>query len=318
MPKHIVVVGATGEIGQAITRRLLERGERVTIVSRDPQAAQRLLPGATAYQRWQMDEVAPWQAILQGADVIMNFASAPVFAQKWTPAYREQLNTIHIQGTNIIVRAMQTIDRPPAVFINASAVGIYGYSKASNEPFNEQAVPDDDAFTNECFLWEKAAFAAEAFGVRVVLLRTSFVLDYQLGGLPPMAQATRNYVGGPILGAHWTPWIHIKDVQGLIEFAMDNQNVRGGLNLCAPDVVSQRDFQATLSRVLHRPALFAKPSWLLRLFMGEAATILIHGKRVIPQKALDLGYQFRFPTLEAALYDLLSENTRLTTPREER
>ena len=144
--------------------------------------------------------------------------------------------------------------------------------------------------------------------MRTVLLRTGYVLDASpRGGLARQAAQFRRGFGGPVLpGKQWVPWIHLADEVGLIQMALSDERVRGPLNCTAPEVPRNREFAATLGRVLGKPVRMAVPGFAMRMGLGVAADILIHGRRVVPQKALDLGYQFRFPTLESALRDLLT------------
>jgi uncharacterized protein (TIGR01777 family) len=171
-----------------------------------------------------------------------------------------------------------------------------------------RTTPGDDFWGRVSLPWEEAALEAERLGVRTVVLRTGYVLDGRPGsGLAQQVAQFRRGFGGPVRpGSQWVPWIHIADAVELILLALDDERVRGPLNCTAPGVVRNREFAETLGRVVGKPANRAMPGVMLRMFMGVVADTIIHGRCVVPEAALALGYDFRFPTLDAALRDLVA------------
>lgn len=297
---HVVVAGGTGFIGRALVDALLREGRRVTVLTRrSEEEARRVLPGGAAVVGWQGNEdTAPLPA---DADAVVNLAGAGI-ARRWTRAAKRLILDSRVRTTEAVVRALQRAGGP-RVLVNASAVGYYG--PRGDERVTEREGPGDDFLARVCRAWEAAAVEAERAGVRVVRLRTGFVVG-RGGGLRLMALPFRLFVGGPLgSGRQWMPWIHIEDVVGMIRFALDRDDVSGPLNVSAPEPVRNRDFARALGRVLGRPSVFPAPALALRLVMGEAADMILTGQRSVPEAALAAGYRFRFTDPEAALRDVL-------------
>jgi uncharacterized protein len=195
----------------------------------------------------------------------------------------------------------------PEVFVSASSVGTYGYAGFTDVEHTEDSPAGTDFWGRDSQLWEEAAVEADRLGIRTVVLRPGYVLDAHAGsGLAQQIEQFRRGFGGPVLpGTLWVPWIHIADVAGLIVLAVEDTRVRGPLNVVAPGVVRNTEFAATLGRVVGKPARLPVLGFMLRLGFGMTADTIVHGRRVVPRKALDLGYQFQFPALEPALRDLV-------------
>lgn len=305
--KRIVVVGATGEIGRALSQHILQMADyELVVFSRDPDRAKTLVPGAIEYVAWQPEEIGAWASAIDGAYAVVNLAGAPAFGTKWTSEYRKQLRENRIMIAQGLVRAMEQASVKPQVYINGSSVGSYGFTTSNDKEVNEETTPDNDSYAKESLEVEQEAKKAEHSGIRTVLLRTSFVIDRNGGGLPQMAQSMRRYMGGVILpGSQWMPWIHIDDEVHIILKAIADERVRGPINATAPDVPTNRTFMKTMGNILHRPIIMRLPVFMLRAFLGDGAAILTRGRRVVPGKMLQLGYQFQYPTLKQALLNLL-------------
>lgn len=304
--RRVVVTGATGLIGRRLFEQLKSRGYQIVIFSRDPQKAQRSLPGAAEYMAWTPSESGPWASAIDGADAVIHMAGAPILGKRWSEAYKAEIRTSRVIGTRGIVNAMRAAQNKPRVFVSGSAVGFYG--GRDDTKLDESAAPGDDFLSQVCVEWENEASQAEALGIRTVLVRTGIVLDPSEGALPQMSLPFRFYGGGPILpGTQWFPWIHVDDEVGLILFALEDERARGALNASAPEPQTNRDFSKTLGKVMGSPSWFPVPGFGLRILLGEVAGMLTEGQRVIPKKALDLGYQFKYPTSEQALRQLLKK-----------
>jgi uncharacterized protein (TIGR01777 family) len=305
--KRAVVVGATGLIGKAVSTRLLERGYELTVFSRDPAKAREALPGASDYVAWQPQETGDWERFIDGAYGVINMAGAPFF-RKWTPDYEREVRESRILGTRGLVNAMRAAKVKPRVFINGSSVGSYGYDNRTNRdtPLDEESPAGSDSWGQDSLVYEQDAEQAEALGVRVVLVRTGIVLADHDSALQGQIPQFRNYFGGWVRpGTQWCSWIHIDDEAGLILFALENDQVRGLLNATAPEPQRNKEFSQTLGRVLKRPVWLGVPAALLTRFLGPVAVTVTHGRRVVPKKALDLGYQFQYTKSEDALRDLI-------------
>jgi uncharacterized protein (TIGR01777 family) len=189
------------------------------------------------------------------------------------------------------------------VLVNASAIGIYG--PRGDEELTEETPPGDDFLARLCIDWEKEARAVEQAGVRSVQVRVGVVLDKQGGALAKLLTPFKLFVGGPVgSGRQYMAWIHHEDMAGLFLFALDNAACSGPLNGTAPNPVTNRDFGRALGRALGRPSFVWTPRFALRLAIGEAADVVATGQRVVPKKALELGYTFQYPTVEAALGEI--------------
>lgn len=306
--KRIILTGATGLIGTQLFAALRQRGYEIVIFSRGPADARSKLPGAADYVAWSPAAQGPWASAINGAHAVIHLAGAPIsqglLGLRWTSAYKQEILGSRVLGTRGIVNAIAAAARRPAVLVSASAIGYYGPHDAT--PLDEQAPPGRDFMAEVCVAWEREAVAAEALGARVVRLRTGILLDPSSGALAQLLIPFRLRTGGPIMpGSQFYSWIHPADEIGLILLALEDERASGPLNATAPNPVTSSDFAATLGRVLGSPSWLPVPEFSLRLALGEMADMVVHGQRVLPRRAQELEYGFRFAGLEAALRDLL-------------
>jgi len=298
---RVFVTGGTGFIGTRLVRALAERGDECVVLSRSgtdqwANARVEVLKG---------DPTRPgeWQSRVGDADVVVNLAGKRLIEppHRWTEARKRQLVQSRVESTRQVVAAIRAASTSPAVLLSASAIGYYGDSAA--EVLDESASPGDDFLANLSLKWEEAAREAEGV-TRVALLRTGLVLDPKEGALAPLVPLFKLGLGGPWgSGEQWWSWIHIADEVGLILFAIDRE-LAGPINLTAPDPVTVNAFARSLGAALKRPAMLRAPAFAMRLALGEMADALLGSQRVVPQRALDAGYAFRFPSLAGALADL--------------
>ncbi len=302
--KRIVVTGATGLIGGAIVRRLVERGDDVVALVRDVEKARRQLPPEVKLVRWNSSMVdGEWVDEIDGAYGVIHLAGAPV-AGRWSSEWKRRIRETRINGTRNIVEAISRAQTKPAVLVGASAVGYYGTSP--DTAFSEDAPAGSDFLATVCGEWEAETRRAEALGVRVVRVRTGIVLDPNEGALSKLLTPFRLFVGGPIAsGRQWFPWVHIEDEVGIFLWGLDNPDVSGAVNAAAPGIVNNRDFSKQLGKTLGRPSFLPVPAFVFRLLFGEGAMILTEGQKVVPTRTLELGYTFLHPKLEEALESLL-------------
>jgi hypothetical protein len=306
--RRVVVTGATGLVGTQLCSYLRSQGYQVVVFSRSPQKARRAVPGAAEYVEWDYSSLqGSWVGALSGAYGVVHLAGASLFGSRWNKEYKKKLYDSRIESTRALVQAMERMETRPAVFVSGSAVGYYGHR--GDALLDETAEPGDDFLARMCIDWEREALRAEELGMRTVLLRTGIVMDNSGGALAQLKIPFQLFVGGPVLpGTQWISWVHIDDQVGLIRLALENENVRGPLNATAPHPQTNADFSATLGRVLGTPSWLPVPGFALHLLIGEFAEHLTHGQRVLPQRAQDYGYQFRYPTAEKALDSLLGRN----------
>ena len=294
---RITITGATGVIGAALVRELSARGDEVIALSRNPERARAAL-GVDAVAWDPLAEPAPPVA-LSGRDAIVHLAGENV-AQRWTGEHKRAIRDSRVIGTRNLVAGLRDAEERPGVLVSGSAVGYYG--PHGDEPIDEDAPPGQDFLAQVCVEWEREAQAGAELGLRVAQMRTGVVLDAQGGALAKMLPPFRLGLGGPVAGGRqYMAWIHGEDVTGLLMAALDDDRWIGPFNTTAPDPVTNAAFARALGRALHRPALAPVPGLAIKLRYGEMAEIITTGARVLPAKALVLGYQFRYPMLAEAL-----------------
>lgn len=293
---NVLVAGGTGFVGRRLVEVLAERGDVVTVVSRDPSLAQRQGTPRASYRGW----LPP----LDAYDGVVNLTGENLFGRRWNARVKQQIRESRLDATRRLVEAIEAAapgGDAPRVLVNASAVGFYGDRGA--EPLPESATPGTDYLAQVCRDWESEALRCSA---RTVVMRLGVVLGPGGGALAKMLLPFRLGVGGPIgLGRNYFSWIHRDDLVALIAWALDNSAVGGPVNAVAPGVVTNAAFSHALGRVLHRPAFLPVPPPALRLAFGEVAAVLTASQRCVPEKAQRLGFSFRHPQIEAALADIL-------------
>jgi uncharacterized protein (TIGR01777 family) len=299
----VTVTGATGLLGPSLVAALQERGHEVTVLTRDPERARERLGDVPAIAWEPLREPAPADA-LAGRDAVAHLAGAPV-AQRWSEDAKRAIRDSRVIGTRNLVAGLAASGDGngggrPRTLISSSAIGYYGAH--GEEPLDEDAPAGHDFLAQVCAAWEKEAANAAALGLRVAQVRTGVVLDSDGGALAKMLPPFKLGVGGPVAGGRqYISWVHAEDVLGMMLAALEDERWSGPFNATAPDPVPNRDFSKTLGRVLGRPSLLPVPGLALRALYGEMAEIVTSGARVMPAKALVLGYRFAYPQLEPAL-----------------
>jgi uncharacterized protein (TIGR01777 family) len=299
----IVLAGGTGFLGRALTAALSSAGHQVLNLSRRPR------PGNPHDIAWMPDGTAgPWASVLDAADVVINLAGEGIADRRWSAERKAALRTSRILPTRSLALALKAAAPRPRRFITSSAIGVYGAH--DDEVVTEVTAPGTDFLSSLCVEWEAEATRAASPDTRVHLLRTGIVLHPDGGALKSMLPPFRLGVGGPMgHGRQYMPWIHLDDWVRLAVWLAEGHGDAAApvavWNGTAPAPVSNAEFGRTLGRVLHRPAILPAPAVALRLWLGEFAQFLLTGARVIPAAAAQHGFQFRFPTLESALRDLL-------------
>ncbi|HLB21378.1 MAG TPA: TIGR01777 family oxidoreductase [Solirubrobacteraceae bacterium] len=310
---RVTVTGATGLIGPRVVGALQAGKAEVTVLSRDAARASERLAGAglapvQAFDWDLMSEPAPVQA-LHGRDAVVHLAGENI-AQRWSERAKRAIRDSRVTGTRNLLAGLEAIDaeqagQRPGALISSSGVGYYGAH--GEEPLDEEAPPGEDFLARICVEWEAQASKASALGMRVALVRTGVVLDRNGGALEKMLPPFRLGVGGPVAGGRqFISWIHLDDLAGLIVAATRDERWSGPLNATAPEPVSNREFSRALGRALKRPALLPVPAAALQALYGEMAEIVTRGARVVPAKALVLGFQFAHAELDEALSSAIS------------
>jgi uncharacterized protein len=300
---RVLVTGATGLIGGAVCDALLARGDEVVGLSRDPEKARSTNPTVTWFA-WQAALERPPAEAFDGVDGVVNLIGAPI-NQRWTDEAKRQILESRTTTTHNLVDALGSLESKPAVLVGQSAVGFYG---DRGDALIDESASSGEGFASDVpVAWEKASHEADELPIRLVILRTAPVLDPREGLLKELLLPFKLGIGGPIAGGRqYLPWVHIEDEVAIVLWALDNEEVSGTLNASSPNPVTNREFSTALGRVLHRPSFMPVPGFAVSLLRGrELAETVKGGQRVVPRRALDLGFDFQYPELEPALRDLL-------------
>ena len=293
---HILITGGTGLIGAALCRDLLAHGQRVSVLTRNAGRAKARFPSGVGVFE-QLDAAGQ-------ADAVVNLAGENLSAGRWTARRKREFVDSRIGMTQRLVAWMAAQPQRPRVLVSGSAIGWYG--PRDDQMLGEDAAPGDDFSARLCRMWEEEAGKAEALGVRVCCIRTGIVLAAEDGALRQMLLPFRLGLGGPMgSGRQWMSWIARDDLVALIVWLIDNPEARGAFNGTAPEPVTNAQFAQTLANSLHRPALLRTPAFALRALFGEMADLLLSGQRVVPRRALEAGFAFRYPNLPSALSSVL-------------
>ncbi|MGB7685366.1 MAG: TIGR01777 family oxidoreductase [Solirubrobacterales bacterium] len=299
----VLVTGASGLIGSALCDELLTREDDVVGLTRDPERARNSNPKVT-WHAWEPTLERPPAAAFEGVDGVVNLVGERI-DQRWTDDAKRRIMETRRAGTRNLVQAIAGLDQRPAVLVSQSAVGFYG---DRGEAIVEESSGPGESFDSVVVQeWEQAAREVERSGVRLVIVRTGQVLDAGGGMLGELLLPFKLGLGGPLAGGRqYLSWIHVDDEVGILLWALENETVTGVVNATSPNPATNRDFSKSLGRALGRPAVVPVPGLVLDLkFGGEFGQVLRGGQRVVPRRALDLGYEFRHPELNEALRDLL-------------
>jgi len=299
----IFMTGGTGFVGSYLTKKLTENGHEVTILTRSARRS-RELPAGAAMLEGDPKVAGPWQQKVAEHDAVINLAGTSVFTA-WTAKNRQLILDSRVLTTRNVVDALATAAGKDITLISASAVGYYG-GRTDDEVLDEESRPGSDFLTEVSLKWEGEAKRAEDFGARVLLTRFGIVLGKNGGALEKMLPAFRKCLGSPLgSGEQWFSWIHQQDLANVMLFLLGRRNVTGPVNCTAPEPVTNRELVKTLARVLGCPAFMPSvPAFLLKALLRGFGDVVLKGQRVVPQKLLQEGFEFRFPTLREAFMDL--------------
>ena len=288
----ILVSGSSGLLGSALAPILAADGHRVVRLVRRPSVANEI--------SWDPEAGDLDTSALGGVDAVIHLAGEPIVG-RWTAAKKRRVLESRVRGTQLLASAVAGLAQPPRVLVAASAVGYYG--DRGGEVLTEASPPGEGFLAEVTQAWEGAADPARRRGIRVVHLRTGLVLAKAGGVLGKMLTPFRLALGGRLgSGTQYWSWIAIDDVVAIVRYTLETSGLSGPINVTAPTPVTNREFSASLARVLRRPAVVPVPRAVLRLVFGAAADgAVLVGCRALPSKLLALGYRFQFPDLEPAL-----------------
>jgi len=291
---RILITGASGLIGTALRKSLEQKGRELLLAGRhNPEKPNQI--------KWTVEEGFAEPERLEGVDAVIHLAGESISALRWTEEKKRAIRDSRVLGTRSIVDAMSRMNQKPKIFIAGSATGIYG--DRDGEEMNESSVPGDTFLSEVCKAWEAESLRAEGLGIRTVLLRTGIVLSKDGGALAAMLTPFKLGVGGVVgSGRQYMSWVSLDDEIGAINFVLENENIRGPVNVVSPNPATNQEFTKTLGEVVHRPTFLPLPAFAVDLIFGEMGDeLLLNSTRVIPEKLLDAGYQFNDINLKKAL-----------------
>jgi hypothetical protein len=302
---RVLVTGATGLIGSTVCDALLARGDEVVGLTRDVEKARPKNPTVNWYP-WQATSERPPPEALEGVDGVVNLIGEEI-NQRLTDEAKRRIRESRVTAAKNLIQGIEAMDEGarPTVFVGQSAIGYYGDRGA--KMLDEESQPGEGFAAELPAQWEAAEREVERLGIRTVILRTGLVLTKHGGLIKQLGLPFKLGLGGPLgSGEQFMSWIHIDDEVALILWALDNEQVSGVVNATAPNPVTNREFSKSLARALHRPALIPTPKFAVAALRGgELADVVMGGARVLPRRATDLGFEFRYteidPAREAAL-----------------
>jgi uncharacterized protein (TIGR01777 family) len=286
---HVFVTGGTGLIGRSLVKRLVMRGDEVTVLTRQSLTNEHSVTYITDID--QLERVA---------DVVVNLAGEGLAEKRWTERYKQKIRASRVGLTETLVSHLTKMGAPK-VFLSGSAIGYYGASES--EQFSEQAPSGVGFGANLCVDWEQSARLLDQQGTRCVLLRTGVVLDKHVGAYPQMTQSFKFGVASWMgRGNHWLSWIHLEDMVNGILHCMDTDSISGPVNMTSPQAISHKSFSDAVSAQKRCFIEMGIPAGLMRLLLGEMADeLLLTGQHVVPTVLTNTGFAFNCPTIEAAI-----------------
>ncbi|MDF2902993.1 MAG: dependent epimerase family protein [Bacillus sp. (in: firmicutes)] len=299
----IVIAGGSGFIGQKLVDFLLSEGHEIVILTRRSKKDTR---GIT-YVKW-LGEGANPENEIGSADVFINLAGVSINDGRWTKKHQKQIYESRMTATDELLRIIAALSEKPSVLINASAIGIYPASVEAvyTEDSTEMA---NDFLARTVYDWEKKAAGVESLGIRAAFMRFGVVLGNEGGALPLMTMPYKLFVGGTIgSGKQWVSWVHVVDVVRAIAFAVENDRLKGPVNVTSPSPKRMEDFGKVIGLCLKSPHWLPVPSILMKLALGKKSALVLEGQYVVPEVLMKNGFSFLFPTLESALGDLLTKS----------
>jgi|SRR5579862_7068399 len=295
----VLISGASGLVGQALSRSLQEDGHTVARLLRPGGA--RSSPGDVS---WDPMAATVDVSAMEGADAVVHLSGANMAGGRWTAARKAVLRSSRISSTRVLVDTLAGLRQKPRVFVCASAIGYYG--NRGDEVLTESSEWGTGFVALLVRDWEAEARRAELAGIRTVLLRFGVILSSQGGALPRMLTPFKYGAGGRLgSGSQWMSWITLQDAVEIARWAIASDQVSGPLNVVAPNPVRNSQFTRAVAATLHRPAVLSAPAFALRVVLGEMADLLLASQRVIPERLTAIGYKFRFANLDDALPSIL-------------
>lgn len=296
----VVLAGCTGLIGREVQRQLSERGHELVLLSRKPRTGQ---------IAWDGETLGDWAEHLNGAGALINLAGASI-SLHWTIENRRQILQSRLASVDVLGRALRQATSPPSVWVQASAIGIYGDRGEELLSETSPVSTAEDFLVDTCTKWEAAAAEACPENVSLRQVRFGLVLGKGGGAFPPLLTWAKRGLGGALgSGDQYWSWIHLRDAAGMVCWLADGDARPNLVNAVSPNPLRQSAFMAALRKELGKPWAPPLPSPMLKLaayFGAPAPELVLTSQRIEPRAALANGFSYAFPDLESALRDLLS------------
>ena len=302
--ERVVITGASGFIGRALCEDLC-KDYKVIALSRDIRRAAQSIGEFAEILEWDGRTTGTWISRADGAFAIINLAGENLASGRWNQSKKAGILHSRLEATRAVISAIKQVEKKPSVIIQASAIGYYG--SCGNQQLNEKSPPGKGFLAEVCQKVELCTEQIEGLNVRYIIIRSSVVLGREGGALPRLVKPFQFFVGGyPGNGRQWFSWISLDDEVAVIRFLMENKKQQGVFNLTAPEPVTMKKFCRILARSLRRPSWFPVPGFILRPALGEMADeMLLSGQRVLPERLIDAGFQFKYPEADKALSEIL-------------
>jgi uncharacterized protein len=295
----VLITGASGLIGQALQGSFAEKGYAMLLASRKE-------PTDEQHIQWDIETGFAEPDRLEGIDAVVHLAGENVSGLRWTEDKKKTIRDSRVLGTRNVVDAISKLKTKPKVFVAASAIGFYG--ERGDEEVTESSAAGSNFLADVSKEWEGESRRAEDAGIRTVLLRTGIVLSKDGGALATMLTPFKLGVGGVVgSGKQWMSWISLDDQVAVINFAIENENLRGALNSVSPNPVTNQEFTKTLGEVLYRPTFLPLPEFAVSMVFGEMGdALLLASTKVLPKRLEDARFDFKYPDLKAAIEHAVS------------
>ena len=298
----ILITGGSGFVGTNLSQYFLSKGHQITAVGR---SAHQSHVNHENFQYISADTTQPgkWQEALELQDAVVNLTGTTIF-KRWTSSYKKQIYDSRILTTRNVVASLPKDKN--MTFCSASGAGYYG--NRGDDILKEDDKSGDDFLASVSVDWENEALQAADKGIRVAIMRFGVILGKHGGAMAKMLPAFKSFVGGPLgSGNQWFPWMHIDDLIAAIEFIIENQEVSGPLNFCAPNPARNRVLAKAIGAVLKRPSFMPAPAFMIRMAMGEFGNVLLDSQRTVPDKLLQYGFKFKYADIKSAIQAVVSD-----------
>ncbi|BFG41392.1 hypothetical protein CerSpe_276670 [Prunus speciosa] len=301
----VSITGATGFIGRRLVQRLHADNHSVHVLTRSKSKAELIFP-VKEFPGIVIAEEPEWKDSIRGSNGVVNLAGVPI-STRWSPEIKKEIKDSRIRVTSKVIDLINDLPDSvrPTVLVSATAVGYYGTSET--QVFDEQSPSGNDYLAEVCREWEATALKVNK-DVRLALIRIGVVLGKDGGALAKMIPLFMVFAGGPLgSGKQWFSWIHLDDIVNLIYEALSNPSYKGVINGTAPNPVRFAEMCEHLGNVLGRPSWLPVPDFALKVVLGEGASVVLDGQRVLPVKAKELGFSFKYSSVKDALRSIISQ-----------